>query len=80
MEDKFILGGKEFNSRFILGSGKYSVELIDAAVKNAECEMITVALRRANTKDVANILNYIPKKTCYNYSKYFRSKKCWWGN
>ncbi|MDU0946167.1 MAG: thiazole synthase [Anaerococcus vaginalis] len=61
MEDKFILGGKEFNSRFILGSGKYSVELIDAAVKNAECEMITVALRRANTKDVANILNYIPK-------------------
>ena len=61
MEDKFILGGKEFNSRFILGSGKYSVDLIDAAVKNAECEMITVALRRANTKDVANILNYIPK-------------------
>ena len=26
MEDKFILGGKEFNSRFILGSGKYSVD------------------------------------------------------
>lgn len=61
MEDKLILGGKEFTSRFILGSGKYSVDLIDAAVKNAECEMITVALRRANTKDVANILNYIPK-------------------
>lgn len=61
MEDKFILGGKEFKSRFILGSGKYSVDLIDAAVKNAACEMITVALRRANTKDVANILNYIPK-------------------
>ena len=34
MEDKFILGGKEFKSRFILGSGKYSVELIEAAVKN----------------------------------------------
>ncbi|MCI7239017.1 MAG: thiazole synthase [Peptoniphilaceae bacterium] len=61
MEDKLILGDKEFSSRFILGSGKYSVDLIDAAVKNAGCEMITVALRRANTKDVANILNYIPK-------------------
>ncbi|WP_243342922.1 thiazole synthase [Anaerococcus sp. AGMB09787] len=61
MDDKFILGDKEFTSRFILGSGKYSVDLIDAAVKNAGCEMITVALRRANTKNVANILNYIPK-------------------
>lgn len=61
MTDKIKLGDKEFSSRFILGSGKYSVDLIDAAVKNAECEMITVALRRANTKDVANILNYIPK-------------------
>ncbi|MDY3006501.1 thiazole synthase [Anaerococcus porci] len=61
MDDKLILGDKEFSSRFILGSGKYSINLIDAAVKNAECEMITVALRRANTKDVANILNYIPK-------------------
>ncbi|MSS77887.1 thiazole synthase [Anaerococcus sp. AGMB00486] len=61
MDDKLILGDKEFSSRFILGSGKYAINLIDAAVKNAECEMITVALRRANTKDVANILNYIPK-------------------
>ena len=26
--DTFTLGGKEFHSRFILGSGKYSMELI----------------------------------------------------
>ena len=25
MEDKFVLGGKEFKSRFILGSGKYDI-------------------------------------------------------
>ena len=25
MEDKFVLGGKEFKSRFILGSGKYNL-------------------------------------------------------
>lgn len=59
--DLLKLGKKEFKSRFILGSGKYSPELIDAAVKNAEAEMITVALRRANTKDVKNIINYIPE-------------------
>ena len=60
-KDYLILGDKKFESRFILGSGKYSPELIDAAVKSAGSQMITVALRRANTKDVANILNYIPK-------------------
>ena len=32
--DKLIIGGHEFNSRFILGSGKYSLDLIKAAVEN----------------------------------------------
>lgn len=31
-KDTFCLGGHEFQSRFILGSGKYSLELIKAAV------------------------------------------------
>ncbi len=60
-DDKFILGGHEFSSRFILGSGKYSMKLIDAAVKGAGAEIITLAVRRANTKDQENILDYIPK-------------------
>lgn len=60
-DDKLVIGGKEFNSRFILGSGKYSLELIKAAVENAGAELITVAVRRANTKDSENILDYIPK-------------------
>ena len=59
--DKFILGGHEFNSRFILGSGKYSLNLIEAAVKDAGAEIITLAVRRANTKEHENILDYIPK-------------------
>ena len=59
--DKLVIGGKEFNSRFILGSGKYSLDLIKAAVENAGAELITVAVRRANTKDCENILDYIPK-------------------
>lgn len=60
--DKLIIGGHEFNSRFILGSGKYSMKLIDAAVKDAGAEMITLAIRRANTKEHENILDYIPKE------------------
>ena len=60
-DDKLVIGGKEFNSRFILGSGKYSLDLIKAAVENAGAELITVAVRRANTRDSENILDYIPK-------------------
>lgn len=58
--DKFVLGGHEFSSRFILGSGKYSLELIKAAVEEAGAEIITLALRRANGGELANILDYIP--------------------
>jgi len=61
MKDIFTLGGHEFNSRFILGSGKYSLNLIQAAVQNAGAEIITLALRRANEGGMANILDYIPK-------------------
>ncbi len=61
MEDKLILGGHEFHSRFILGSGKYSLNLIEAAIRDAGAEIITLAVRRANTKEQENILDYIPK-------------------
>ena len=59
--DKLIIGGHEFNSRFILGSGKYSMKLIESAIKDAGAEIITLAVRRANTKEQENILEYIPK-------------------
>ena len=60
-DDKLVIGGREFTSRFILGSGKYSLKLIEAAVRYAGAEMITLAVRRANTKEHENILDYIPK-------------------
>ncbi len=59
--DKLVINGHEFNSRFILGSGKYSLNLIEAAVKYAGAEIITLAVRRANTKEDENILDFIPK-------------------
>ena len=60
-EDKLILGGHEFTSRFILGSGKYNLKLIEAAIEQGGAQIITLALRRANTRDRENILDYIPK-------------------
>ena len=55
------LGKHEFKSRFILGSGKYSLNLIKAAVENAQTDIITLALRRVNDGGMANILDYIPE-------------------
>ena len=51
--DKLVLGGHEFSSRFILGSGK-------ACIEKADAQIITLALRRANEGGLANILDYIP--------------------
>lgn len=59
--DKLVIGGHEFDSRFILGSGKYSLSLIEAAIKYAGAQIITLAVRRANTKDEENILDFIPE-------------------
>ena len=58
--DKLVIGGHAFSSRFILGSGKYSMKLIDAAIKDAGAEIITLAVRRANTKEQESILDHIP--------------------
>ena len=60
-KDTWTLGGHEFTSRFILGSGKYSLDLIKAAVEQAGAEILTLALRRANSGALANILDYVPK-------------------
>ena len=60
-EDKLILGGHEFTSRFILGSGKVSLELVQACIEQAGAQIITLALRRANEGGLANILDYIPE-------------------
>ena len=59
-EDKLIIGGHEFDSRFILGSGKYNVELIKAAEEQAGAQ-ITLALRRANSSGDGSILEHIPQ-------------------
>lgn len=60
-DDRLIIGGHAFESRFILGSGKYSLRLVEAAVKYAGAQIVTLAVRRANTAESENILDYIPK-------------------
>lgn len=49
VDNKFILGGQEFESRLLVGTGKFSsVEVMLAAIKASGAQLVTVALRRFN--------------------------------
>lgn len=63
MNDTFKLGGREFKSRFLLGTGKFKnkAELKDSITASG-AEIVTVALRRIDLdQHEENILTYIPK-------------------
>lgn len=65
---KLEIGGREFTSRLLLGTGKFSSnESMAAALEASGTEIVTVALRRADLSGkgdpFANILDFIdPKK------------------
>ena len=63
LHDPFILAGKQYRSRLIVGSGKYtSFEETRQATDAAGAEIITVAVRRVNITDPSkeNLLDYLP--------------------
>ena len=52
MEDIFTIANKNFNSRLIVGTGKYkSFEETANAVKASGVDIVTVAVRRVNILD-----------------------------
>lgn len=62
MSDKLVIAGREFGSRLILGSGKYSsFELMARALEASSTEMVTVAVRRVNLTDRSreSLLDYV---------------------
>jgi len=60
-KDALIIGGREFHSRFILGSGKFSLEMTKIVMESGGVEMATLAVRRANAGGRENILDYMPQ-------------------
>lgn len=52
MHDPLILGGRTFQSRLLVGTGKYkSVSETEAALDETGAEIVTVALRRVDLSD-----------------------------
>jgi thiazole synthase len=66
MADPFVIAGREFQSRLIIGTGKYPTHQIMQAAHDASgADMVTVAVRRVNISDRTkeSLLDYIdPKK------------------
>jgi len=51
-DDALVIGGRRFNSRLIVGTGKYKdVEETQAALEASGAEVVTVALRRIDLSD-----------------------------
>ena len=69
MKDKFIVAGKKFKSRLIVGTGKYKdMSECAQAVKLSGADIVTVAVRRVNisNKNKPLLMDYInPKKITY---------------
>ena len=56
-EDTLLIGGREFLSRFFLGTGKFSsVQIMKEAINASGTEMVTVALRRVDLNDPSDSL------------------------
>ena len=69
MKDKLIVAGKKFNSRLIVGTGKYKdMSECAKAIKLSGADIVTVAVRRVNITDKKKplLMDYIdPKKITY---------------
>jgi thiazole synthase len=68
MKDQFIIAGREFRSRLIVGTGKYRTfpEMV-RAIEASGADMVTVAVRRVNLTDKTkeSLLDHLDR------SKYF---------
>src|SRR5438552_16605931 len=61
--DPLVIGGKEFQSRLIVGTGKYpTLELMEQCHEASGADMVTVALRRMELPGTGKtLLDYIDR-------------------
>ena len=62
--DPFIIAGREYHSRLLVGTGKYrDMEQAQTAIQASGAEIVTIALRRSNigqNPDEPNLLDAVP--------------------
>ena len=66
--DKFLIAGKHYLSRLLVGTGKYKdFKETQKAISESGAEIVTVAIRRTNIgQDIKeeSLLDFIPKEKC----------------
>src|SRR3984885_5030336 len=68
MADHLVIAGRTFNSRLIVGTGKYrSFQEMRLAHEASGADMVTVAVRRVNLTDKSkeSLLDYIDRKNFF---------------
>lgn len=82
--DSFEIAGRTFQSRLIIGTGKFKDrEQTRAAIERSGAEIVTVAVRRVNLKGEDSVLDAIPKGVkilpntagCYNADDAIRTAR-----
>ena len=74
--DALVIAGREFASRLIVGTGKYSsFQVMQRAHEASGADMVTVAVRRVNISDRSqeSLLDYIDGKMFLLPNTIFRS-------
>jgi thiazole synthase len=85
-DDPFLFGGRPFQSRLIVGTGKYATfPLMKEALEASGAEIVTVAVRRVNLMDRGkeSLLDWIPRGMtllpntagCYNAEEAIRAAR-----
>src|SRR4051812_6207246 len=86
LTDSFVLAGRAFRSRLVVGTGKYpSFEIMKQAHEASGADMVTVAVRRVDlqARGPQNLLDHIDKKifilpnppACYNVDDAVRTAR-----
>ncbi|MDD2626332.1 MAG: thiazole synthase [Candidatus Methanomethylophilus sp.] len=58
--DDLVIGNRHFTSRFILGSGKFSLEMTKRVIEEGQVQIATLAVRRTNKNGRENVLDFMP--------------------
>ena len=73
MADQLVIAGRAFNSRLIVGTGKYrSFQEMARAHEASGADMVTVAVRRVNLTDKSkeSLLDYIDREKFFHPAEY----------
>jgi thiazole synthase len=70
--DPFVIAGKAYSSRLLIGTGKYKdFDETRRAVEASGAEIVTVAIRRTNIgqdKGEPSLLDSVPRPVCLRIS------------